>query len=128
MVARAYWVQISRQAENSYTYYNSVKVLGSATSLIVKGSTAAMLDIHSLTCNDGATIHPSGAPFNGYALAATSWVHITATGLPIDATNFPDEAFRSIVDQRYDIHDDDYLSRYERSLVTTMNVYQQTSP
>ena len=107
-------------------YYKSVGVMGSATSLIVKGTTQALQDINELTLSDGAAVkYPTGIAFADHALATTEWAHITATGLPINETNFPDQAFRTIVGERYDIHADGYLSRYERSLVTEMNVFQK---
>ena len=54
-------------------------------------------------------------------------MHITATGLPIDEEHFPDGAFRNIINTTttYNPHADGYLSRYERSRVTTMKVFQK---
>ena len=103
-------------------YYNSVSVSGSGTSLIVKGATRAMDIINTLVLNDGAVIHNATTTFSHY-LNTTDWVHITATGLPIDATNFPDEAFRNFVNNStsYNPHSDGFLSRYERSLVKRMD-------
>ena len=108
------------------TYYGGVVVQGEATSLIAKGSTYAMVAIHTPLYENGATIqYPSGLTFdsNNGAYATTEWMHITATGLPINTTNFPDNNFRDIVSSRYDSHEPDgYLSRYERSLVTEMDI------
>ena len=102
-------------------YYGGVIVGNAATSLIVKGTTGALVATDALFMNDGASIHPDGA-----TVASTDWIHITATGLPINATNFPDFNFRNIISERYDSHEPDgYLSRYERSLVKTMNVFQK---
>ena len=104
-------------------YYKSLAVRGSATSLIAKGVGKAIEDISDLTLYDGAAVkHPSDIEFADHALVTTDWVHITATGLPIDAERFPDATLRGIVTSRYDIHADGYLSRYERSQVTVMDV------
>lgn len=109
-------------------YYKSLAVRGSATSLIAKGVGKAIEDISDLTLYDGAAVkHPSDIEFADHALVTTDWVHITASGLPIDTESFPDETFRSIVTSRYDIHADGFLSRYECSLVTTMNVAHSIS-
>ena len=104
-------------------YYKSLAVRGSATSLIAKGVGKAIEDISDLILYDGAAVkHPSDIEFADHALVTTDWVHITATGLPIDAERFPDATLRGIVTSRYDIHADGYLSRYERSQVTVMDV------
>ena len=114
-------------------YNGDVTVNGSATSLIVKGSSKAMNAVKSLTMTDGPEIkYPADVSFASHALNTTEWVHITATGLPIDETHFPDENFRNMLNgtgydirddgrsYRYDYHQDGYLSRYELSLVKKM--------
>ncbi|MBO4621766.1 MAG: hypothetical protein J5635_03740, partial [Paludibacteraceae bacterium] len=118
--------QVSKQV-----CYGGVAVLGDKTSLIAKGSTCAMAAVNAPLLQDGAAIrYPSGLSFSNNAYATTEWMNITATGLPINTANFPDAAFRNFVNQNYDNsapnhQHDGYLSRYERSLVTTMNVYQK---
>ncbi|MBQ9667843.1 MAG: leucine-rich repeat protein [Prevotella sp.] len=113
---------------------HSLTIGGDSTSLIIKGSTKAIADIGTLTLNDDATIHNTDETFNTstHALNSTDWVHITATGLPIDEDHFPDEKFRNMLNgtgydirddgrsYRYDYHQDGYLSRYELSLVKKM--------
>ena len=108
-------------------YLGIVEVGTASTSLVVKGSTYAMAALSGLSMNSGAAIqYPSGLSFSNHGLNTTEWVHITAEGMPINSTYFPDAVFRNFVSQNYDTHEHDgYLSRYERSLVKTMNVYQK---
>lgn len=110
--------------KNIYTYYAGVSVQDAATSLILKGTTAAVADVNTFEMTNVAIQYPSGVSFAKPRINTTNWVHITGQGLPINATNFPDATFRTYV-ANYDIHQDGYLSRYERSLVTSMNVSNQ---
>ncbi|MBO7498341.1 MAG: leucine-rich repeat protein, partial [Bacteroidaceae bacterium] len=108
-------------------YLGAVAVRGENTSLIVKGTTYAMAAINMPLYQDGAAIqYPSGLSFENHAYATSEWMHVTATGLPINSTYIPDAVFRNFVNHNYDSHEPDgYLSRYERSLVSTMNVFQK---
>ena len=110
--------------KNIFTYYADVTVQDAATSLILKGTTAAVADVNTFGMTDVAIQYPSGVSFAKPRINTTNWVHITGQGLPIEATNFPDATFRTHV-ANYDIHQDGYLSRYERSLVTSMDVSNQ---
>ncbi|MBQ8127408.1 MAG: hypothetical protein IJ176_03310 [Prevotella sp.] len=104
-----------------YTYYGSLAVSGDETKVQALGATASIGQLKSLTMTTGTTIkvtdnsgvNPrqvngyfydhsvctrSGNATTGYTYTpATGQVVITApkAGLPINATNFPDEAFRN---------------------------------
>ena len=115
---------VGTPGQSKNEYYGAVGFLDANASLIVKGSTMAMQALDGLNMVQGAAIqHPSGLAYANHGLATTEWVHITGAGLPINSTYFPDNNFRDIVSSRYDSHEPDgYLSRYERSLVTEMDI------
>ena len=115
---------VGTPGQSKNEYYGVVGFMDANASLIVKGSTMAMQALDGLDVVQGAAIqHPSGLAYANHGLATTEWVHITGGGLPINSTNFPDNNFRDIVSSRYDSHEPDgYLSRYERSLVTEMDI------
>ncbi len=105
-------------------YFGDVTLSDAATSLIVKGGGGKAWEALNSFHTGDATLHPEGLTPTVPDLTTDGWVHATQTGLPIDATNFPDEAFRTHVAQ-YDVHADGFLSRYELSLVTEMNLFQK---
>ena len=113
------------------TFYKNLVVEGTGSALITKGTTNAIAALLSYSLADGYSVkYPAGLTFGssvqlGKYLATTEWAHITDTGLPIDATNFPDDNFRSYALSDIDIHSDGYLSRYERWLVSTMDLSNQ---
>ena len=113
------------------TFYKNLVVEGTGSALITKGTTKAIADLLSYSLADGYSVkYPAELTFGssiqlGKYLATTEWAHITDTGLPINATNFPDANFRSYVATNCDIHTDGYLSRYERWLVSTMDLSDQ---
>ena len=115
---------VGTPGQSKNEYYGAVGLLDANASLIVKGSTMAMQALDGLDMVQGAAIqHPSGLAYANHGLATTEWVHITGAGLPINSTYFPDNNFRDVVSLRYDSHEPDgYLSRYERSLVTEMDI------
>ena len=130
------------------TYYGSLAISGDETKVQGLGATASIGQLKSLTMPTGTTIkvtdssglNPrqvngyfydhsvctrSGNAVSGYTYTpATGLVVITTpkAGLPIDATNFPDEAFRNyLLAQSYGA--DAMLSDDELENINTMSLY-----
>ena len=119
-------VQAGRTGITSYQQKTEKLVINSSF-VTVTGAQGSICDLGSLTLTDCGIASPSGAAFSGGAVKVNGATVIEKVVIqppvPINATYFPDDDFRSYISEQIDTNNDGALSIEEIAATTYIKFY-----